>query len=61
DVRHHNTTGDVISDSRFNCMECHVAQSDANPLVRNSYKPEVTNEQLKSRTNIIDVINEVVK
>ncbi|MFV7791583.1 nitrate reductase cytochrome c-type subunit, partial [Aliarcobacter lanthieri] len=51
----------VISDSRFNCTQCHVPQSDAKPLVGNSFKPEFKNEQLKSRSNLIDVINEGVK
>ncbi|EJK3601909.1 nitrate reductase cytochrome c-type subunit [Campylobacter jejuni] len=61
DFRHNKTTGDMISDSRFNCTQCHVPQSDAKPLVGNSFKPEFKNEQLKSRSNLIDVINEGVK
>ncbi|MFQ6342132.1 nitrate reductase cytochrome c-type subunit [Campylobacter sp. VTCC 70190] len=55
------STGDAISDTRFNCTQCHVPQSDAKPLVGNSFKPEFKNEQLKKQSNLIDVINEGVK
>ena len=58
DFRHNKTTGDVISDSRFNCTQCHVPQSNAKPLIGNSFKPEFTNEKLKNHSNLIDVINE---
>ncbi len=61
DFRHNKTTGDNISDTRFNCTQCHVPQSDAKPLVGNSFKPEFKNEGLKNRSNLIDVINEGVK
>ncbi|HEB9333490.1 TPA: nitrate reductase cytochrome c-type subunit [Campylobacter coli] len=61
DFRHNKITGDEISDSRFNCTQCHVPQSDAKPLVGNSFKAEFKNEGLKSRSNLIDVINEGVE
>lgn len=61
DFRKNKSTGDVISDTRFNCTQCHVPQSDAKPLVGNSFKPEFKNNQLKKQSNLIDVINEGVK
>ncbi|MBM0637101.1 nitrate reductase cytochrome c-type subunit [Campylobacter sp. VicNov18] len=61
DFRQNKSTGDKISDTRFNCTQCHVPQSDAKPLVGNSFKPEFKNEQLKNHSNLIDVINEGVK
>lgn len=61
DFRHNKKTGDVISDTRFNCTQCHVPQSDAKPLVGNSFKPEFTDEKLKNKSDLIDVMNEGVK
>ncbi|MCH3752596.1 nitrate reductase cytochrome c-type subunit [Campylobacter coli] len=61
DFRTNKTTGDAISDSRFNCTQCHVPQSDAKPLVGNSFKAEFKNEGLKNRSNLIDVINEGIE
>ncbi|MBZ7939120.1 MULTISPECIES: nitrate reductase cytochrome c-type subunit [Campylobacter] len=61
DFRHNKSTKDNISDARFNCTQCHVPQSDAKPLVGNSFKPEFKNEKLKSHSNLFDVINEGVK
>ena len=57
DFRRNKSTKDSISDARFNCTQCHVPQSDAKPLVGNSFKPEFQNEQLKKHSNLIDVIN----
>ncbi|MBZ7951924.1 nitrate reductase cytochrome c-type subunit [Campylobacter sp. RM9939] len=61
DFRRNKSTKDSISDARFNCTQCHVPQSDAKPLVGNSFKPEFQNEQLKKHSNLIDVINVGVK
>lgn len=60
DFRLNKSTGDTISDTRFNCTQCHVPQSDAKPLVGNSFKPEFKNDELKKQSNLIDVINEGV-
>ncbi len=42
-VTHFQTRdGDVLSDvspRRYFCLQCHVAQTDAKPLVENSFKP----------------------
>ncbi|TKX29934.1 nitrate reductase cytochrome c-type subunit [Campylobacter estrildidarum] len=61
DFRRNKKTGNAISDTRFNCTQCHVPQSDAKPLVGNSFKPEFKNDKLKNHSNLIDVINEGVK
>ena len=61
DFRKNKSTGDTISEVRFNCTQCHVAQSDAKPLVRNTFKAEFKNETLKTKSNLIDVMNEGVK
>lgn len=61
DFRRNKSTKDSISDARFNCTQCHVPQSNAKPLVGNSFKPEFQNEQLKKHSNLIDVINVGVK
>lgn len=61
DFRKNKSTGDTISEVRFNCTQCHVAQSDAKPLVGNTFKAEFKNETLKTKSNLIDVMNEGVK
>ncbi|EPO0094379.1 nitrate reductase cytochrome c-type subunit [Campylobacter upsaliensis] len=61
DFRKNKPTGDVISEIRYNCTQCHVAQSDAKPLVGNTFKAEFKNEALKSKSNLLDVMNEGVK
>lgn len=61
DFRLNKSTKDNISDTRFNCTQCHVPQSDAKPLIGNNFKPEFKNERLKNRSNLIDVMNEGVE
>ncbi|TQR33008.1 nitrate reductase [Campylobacter sp. MIT 99-7217] len=60
DFRANKSTGDVISDTRFNCTLCHVPQSNAKPLVGNTFKPVFDDATLKNKSNLIDVINEGV-
>ncbi|NDJ27893.1 nitrate reductase [Campylobacter sp. MIT 19-121] len=54
-------TGDEVSNERFNCIQCHVPQSNAKPLVGNTFKPEFKSEEAKKRSNLIDALNEGVK
>lgn len=61
DFTNNKPTGDVISNARFNCTQCHTPQSDVQPLVKNNFKAEFSNESLKSKSNLIDVVNEGVK
>ncbi len=50
-----------LNPARFNCSQCHVPQANIKPLVKNNFKPEFNDEKLKSRSNLIDVINKGVK
>ncbi|AJC94294.1 periplasmic nitrate reductase, small subunit, cytochrome c550 protein [Campylobacter volucris] len=61
DFRKNKSTKDMISEARFNCTQCHVPQSDAKPLVGNSFKAQFKNEELKKKSNLLDVLNEGVK
>ncbi|WP_066389233.1 nitrate reductase cytochrome c-type subunit [Helicobacter himalayensis] len=51
----------TISDSRFNCTQCHVPQANAKPVVGNNFKPVFTNEKQKHQSNLLDVLNQGVK
>ncbi|AJC84935.1 periplasmic nitrate reductase, small subunit, cytochrome c550 protein [Campylobacter peloridis] len=61
DFRTNKSTKDVVSEARFNCTQCHVPQSDAKPLVGNSFEAKFKNEDLKKKSNLLDVLNEGVK
>ncbi|PAF46203.1 nitrate reductase [Helicobacter sp. 12S02634-8] len=60
DLRHDKAIKDGISDSRYNCTQCHVPQAKAKPLVPNNFKPDFTHEGAKSSSDLMDVINEGV-
>lgn len=61
DLRNKKAITDGISDSRWNCTQCHAPQSDAKPLVGNTFKPEYRNKSGKKSSNLLDVINEGVE
>ena len=61
DYQANKATGDAVSNERFNCTLCHVPQSNAKPLVGNTFKPEFESEALKKKSNLIDTINEGIK
>ena len=50
-----------LSPARFNCTQCHVPQANVKPLVKNTFTPDFKDEKLKSKSNLIEVINEGVK
>ncbi|ARU48039.1 nitrate reductase cytochrome c-type subunit [Sulfurospirillum diekertiae] len=50
-----------MSSARYNCSACHVPQSANEPLVQNNFKPDYRKESEKSRSNLIDNLNEGVK
>ncbi len=50
-----------LNPARFNCSQCHVPQANVKPLVENTFKPEFSDEKLKSKSNLLDVINQGVK
>ena len=58
DLRNKKAITDGISDSRWNCTQCHAPQSDAKPLVGNTFKPEYRNQNSRRSSNLLDVINE---
>jgi len=45
---------------RFNCTQCHAPQANVKPLVKNNFTPDFKDEKLKSKSNLVDVINEGV-
>lgn len=61
DLRHAKAIQDGISDSRWNCTQCHAPQADLPPAVKNNFKPEYRNKGSKKSSNLLDVINEGVK
>lgn len=50
-----------MSQARYNCSACHVPQSANEPLVQNNFKPDYRKESEKSRSNLIDNLNEGVR
>ena len=50
-----------LSPARYNCTQCHVPQANVKPLVKNNFTPDFKDEKLKSKSNLIEVINEGVK
>lgn len=61
DFINNKSTGDVVSNARFSCTQCHVVQSDAKPIVGNTFKADFQNETLKNKSNLIDTLNEGIK
>lgn len=61
DFVNNKSTGDVVSNARFSCTQCHVVQSDAKPIVGNTFKADFQNETLKNKSNLIDTLNEGIK
>jgi cytochrome c-type protein NapB len=52
---------DHLYQGRFNCSQCHAPQSTQEPLVGNTFTPDFVSKDGKSKSNLIDVINEGVK
>jgi cytochrome c-type protein NapB len=46
---------------RFNCSQCHAPQADVKPIVGNTFKPDGLTGDLKTSSNLVDVIDEGVK
>ena len=61
DFRKNKNLGDTISEARYNCTQCHVPQSDAKPLVGNTFEGKFKDEKLRKRSNLINTIDEGVK
>ncbi len=43
---------------RFNCTQCHVAQSNAKPLVGNTFKPDYMNKKQMNRSNLANTYDQ---
>lgn len=61
DFQANRATNDVVSNERFNCTQCHVPQSSAQPLVANNFRPEFKSEDSKKKSNLFDILNEGVQ
>ncbi len=53
-------TGDIVSNERFNCDQCHVVQTDAKPLVRNLFQAGFSSEAAKKGSNFREAYNQGV-
>ena len=53
-------TGDMVSNERFNCDQCHVVQTDAKPLIGNTFKADFSSENAKKMSNFKDTFNQGV-
>ncbi len=50
-----------IAPQRYNCVQCHVPQANAKPLVANTFKPEFRNPENKHRSTLNKNLMEGVK
>ncbi len=46
---------------RYNCSQCHAPQANVQTAVANTFKPDGLTGDLKSKSNLVDVIDEGVK
>jgi len=52
---------DKLYQGRFNCSQCHAPQAKIDTAVGNTFESDGLTDELKSHSNLIDVINEGVK
>lgn len=60
DMQANKPTGDVVSNERFNCDQCHVPQTDAVPLVANNFQAVFQGEDSKKKSDLFETLNEGV-
>ncbi len=53
--------GKKLDGDRYNCMQCHVIQTEVTPAVKNLFKGEFRDEKGRYRSNLIDILNEGIK
>ena len=62
DVMTNKTFSKKLKDSlykgRFHCTQCHAPQSQGNLAVENTFTPDFQNDSEKSKSNLIDTLNE---
>lgn len=49
-----------VSTDRYNCSQCHVAQTNNTPLVKNNFNPEFRRKDSLQKSNLADTLNEGV-
>ncbi len=52
---------DHLYKGRYNCSQCHVPQANIAPAVANTFKPDYQSEEMKHRSDLLDVLNEGVE
>ena len=52
---------ETLSGTRFNCSQCHTAQSNSKMVPKNTFQGEFRTSGLNSKSNLSDSINEGVK
>lgn len=50
-----------LDGSRFNCLQCHVVQTELTPAVENIFKGEFRDEKGRYRSNLLNILNEGVE
>lgn len=60
DLRLNKSLGEVAN-ARFNCVLCHTPQTNALPLITNTFTPDFRDQASKSQSNLLDILNEGVK
>ncbi len=53
-------TGDVLSNDRYNCDQCHVVQTNAKPVVKNLFQADFLSEGAKQGSNYKDTYKDGV-
>ena len=54
-------TSDKLYQGRFNCSQCHAPQANIKTAVANTFQPDGLTDDLKSGSNLVDVIDNGVK
>ena len=57
----HEDLGNQLSNARYNCSQCHVPQAYTTVILKNNFKADFRNEDLKKKSNFAEVMEEGVK
>lgn len=52
---------ETLAFQRFNCVQCHVPQANAKPLVKNSFRAVFRDKEAVHKSNLIDILNQGVE
>ncbi|MDH4232021.1 MAG: nitrate reductase cytochrome c-type subunit [Nitrospirota bacterium] len=61
DIETGKDLGDKLDGKRYFCMECHVPQVDIPEAIKNEFKGEFRTKKSRTRSDLIDKLNEGVK